>query len=43
MVGVEHQEKPISLFYSYSHKDELLREKLEEQLVVLRRIGLITG
>jgi formylglycine-generating enzyme required for sulfatase activity len=35
--------KPLTLFYSYSHKDEALREKLEEQLAVLRRRGLITA
>ena len=29
------------LFYSYSHKDERLRDKLESHLAVLRRTGLI--
>ena len=33
--------KPISLFYSYSHKDEDLRLKLETHLAALRRGGLI--
>jgi hypothetical protein len=31
-----HQEKPISLFYSYSHRDEELRKKLEDHLAALR-------
>src|SRR5437588_12158084 len=35
--------KPLTLFYSYAHKDEAFREKLEEQLKVLARRGLITG
>ena len=30
---------PITLFYSYSHKDEDLRDKLEAHLVPLRRSG----
>jgi TIR domain len=32
---------PISLFYSYSHKDEALREKLETHLSLLKREGVI--
>lgn len=31
----------IRVFYSYSHKDELFREQLEEHLAILRRTGLI--
>jgi hypothetical protein len=34
---------PISLFYSYSHKDEALREELETHLSLLRRQGFIRG
>ena len=34
---------PIRLFYSYSHKDEKLREKLEEHLSLLQRQGVIAG
>ena len=34
---------PIRLFYSYSHKDEALRDKLEEALALLKRQGLIAG
>jgi hypothetical protein len=36
-----HQEKPISLFYSYSHRDEELRKKLEDHLAFLRWNGMI--
>ncbi len=34
-------EGPISVFYSYSHRDELLRDKLEKHLKVLERSGYI--
>jgi hypothetical protein len=34
---------PVRLFYSYSHKDEKLREKLEEHLSQLQRQGVIAG
>jgi hypothetical protein len=33
----------VSLFYSYSHKDEALREELETHLSLLRRQGVING
>ena len=32
---------PIRLFYSYSHKDEVLRDELEEALALLKRQGHI--
>jgi formylglycine-generating enzyme required for sulfatase activity len=32
---------PLSLFYSYSHRDEAFREDLEKHLAFLRRSGLI--
>src|SRR6516225_8308609 len=32
---------PVSVFYSYSHKDEDLRNELEAHLAALRRSGLI--
>jgi len=35
--------KPVKLFYSYSHKDETLRDELEKRLIMLRREGLIEG
>jgi len=34
--------KPKKVFYSYSHKDENLKEKLDEQLTVLKRDGFIS-
>ena len=33
----------LSLFYSYSHKDEALRDKLETYLSFLKRQGFIGG
>ena len=41
MAGGEQPEKPISLFYSYSHDDEELRRRLENHLAALRWSGLI--
>lgn len=35
--------KAFEVFFSYSHKDETLRENLETHLAILRRQGLITG
>jgi TIR domain-containing protein len=35
--------RPLELFYSYSHKDEELRDDLEEHLAMLKREGVITG
>ncbi len=35
--------QPILLFYSYSHKDEALRDELAEALALLRRQGHISG
>src|SRR4051812_49430546 len=34
---------PISLFYSYSHKDEALRKRLETHLSLLQAEGVISG
>jgi hypothetical protein len=42
MTGAGDQTKPISLFYSYSHRDEELRERLEEHLASLRWSGMIS-
>jgi hypothetical protein len=33
--------RPLRLFYSYSHKDEALRDELETHLAILKRQGLI--
>ena len=40
MADGAHQEKPISLFYSYSHRDEALRGELEAHLSFLRQSKL---
>lgn len=34
---------PITVFYSYSHKDEELRNELDKHLSVLKRQGIIAG
>src|SRR5262249_37815451 len=34
-------EQPVGLFYSYSHRDERLRARLEEALAVLHRTGVV--
>jgi hypothetical protein len=41
MAASERPAAPISLFYSYSHKDEALRAKLEDRLSLLRDEGVI--
>jgi hypothetical protein len=33
---------PVTIFYSYSHKDEELKDQLETHLALLSRKGLIT-
>jgi O-acetyl-ADP-ribose deacetylase (regulator of RNase III) len=39
---LQHAEaKPITVFISYSHKDQELREELEKHLTILRRQGVI--
>jgi hypothetical protein len=35
--------EPLELFYSYSHRDEELREQLENHLAMLKREGVISG
>jgi len=35
--------RPIEVFFSYSHKDQRLRDQLETQLSLLKREGLITS
>jgi hypothetical protein len=35
--------QPVKLFYSYAHKDEELRQKLETHLSLMRRSGQIAG
>ena len=41
MADSDRSTAPISLFYSYSHKDEALREKLETHLSLLKNQGVI--
>jgi len=33
----------IRVFYSYSHKDEVFREQLEEHLAILRRVDRLNS
>lgn len=33
----------VEIFYSYSHKDEKLRDRLEKHLSILKREGVISG
>lgn len=42
MSSLASSTKPIHLFYSYSHKDEQLRDELEKHLMGLKRQGIIT-
>src|SRR5690349_5863095 len=41
---MQHQQSraPVSVFYSYAHQDEALRQQLETHLSLLRRQGLIS-
>ena len=39
----ERSTDPVSLFYSYSHKDERLRDQLETHLSLLQTQGVIRG
>ena len=39
--GIENE--TVRLFYSYSHKDETLRNELETHLKILQRQGLISS
>jgi predicted ATPase len=43
-MAMQHQQTvaPVSVFYSYAHEDEPLREQLEKHLSLLRRQGLIS-
>lgn len=34
---------PIEVFFSYSHRDERLRDELEKHLIILKRQGMISG
>lgn len=39
--NVETTSKPLSIFFSYSHRDQVLRDRLEESLSFLKRAGEI--
>jgi TIR domain len=41
-VSEQHASQPIELFYSYAHRDERLRKRLETHLSALRQQGVIT-
>jgi TIR domain len=43
MPSVKRTTNPLEVFYSYSHKDEALRNELETHLALLKRAGVITG
>jgi hypothetical protein len=43
MPPTERPASPISLFYSYAHKDDALRKKLETHLSLLQNEGVISG
>jgi hypothetical protein len=43
MSPLEHPAAPVSLFYSYSHRDEALRKKLEAHLSLLQAEAVISG
>jgi predicted phosphodiesterase len=38
---IESSSKPVEIFYSYSHKDEKLRNRLETHLSLLKQQGLV--
>ncbi|MEM9090642.1 MAG: COR domain-containing protein [Cyanobacteria bacterium P01_F01_bin.53] len=40
-IGIERRTDALRLFYSYSHKDEVLRDQLDTHLKILERQGLI--
>lgn len=42
-MGGRKSGNPVEVFYSYSHKDEKLRDELENHLSILKRDGVITG
>jgi len=41
METTENNSKPITVFYSYAHKDKQLRDRLATHLVLLKRQGYI--
>jgi len=43
MSKVSKPDKPVEVFFSYSHKDEELRNELEKHLAILKRQGVIAS
>src|SRR5437667_347635 len=43
MSSTKEPPKSIEIFFSYSHKDQRLRDKLETQLSLLKREGVISS
>lgn len=43
MAMTSESKKAVEVFFSYSHKDQRLREQLETQLSLLKREGLISS
>jgi TIR domain/NB-ARC domain len=41
-MDVYHESPPITIFYSYAHEDELLRNELSKHLSALKRQGIIS-
>ena len=42
-IGASKPSQPSEIFYSYTHKDEDLRDELEKHLSVLKHNGVIAG
>ena len=40
-MSTEGSPQPVTLFYSYSHKDEALRDELATHLTILKRLGIL--
>ena len=43
MTAAARSDAPVELFYSYSHRDERLRDRVDTHLAVLKREGLISS
>jgi hypothetical protein len=43
VASIDTQVLPVSAFYSYCHKDEDLRDELDDHLKILERRGMLKG
>jgi hypothetical protein len=43
LVEITMADTAVEVFFSYSHKDEALKNKLADQLTILQRLGVITS